>query len=418
MILEIIVLIVLIALSGFFSGAEIALFSLSNIKVRKLIRNRRRGAKTLRKLKSNPHRMLVTILIGNNIVNIGAASLATVLAIDIFGSAGVGIVMGIMTFLILIFGEIVPKSFFHQNAERMSLVVAQPVHVLGYVLYPIIVVAELVSKGILRLGGVRRKKDEITEEEIMSALSLGAEAGVIERDEEEMMQNVIGFGDSTVKGIMIPKKRMVTLRSDERLIDAMTKMLETHYSRIPVYGHGTQRIIGIVNLRNILGQIKAENFDVPLVKLVSPVLFVNENNMLDDVLERLREHAVHMAVVTNRRGQVTGVVTMEDLLEEIVGEIYDEADRKRVRVHFIDRKTAIVKGDMLVKDLQEKIGLPLKSKFPTISDLLSSRLYGKPTKGDSVELKNFTLTVMGVDKKDPSVIKRIKIVKRRGKIRK
>jgi len=416
--LEILALIALIALSGFFSGAEIALFSLSNIKVRKLVKAKRRGAKTLRKLKSNPHRMLVTILIGNNIANIGAAALATVVATQSFGSVGLGIATGIVTFLILIFGEIVPKSFFHQNRERMSLVVAQPIYVLSYIMYPVIAVVEFISKGILRLGGVRKPRDEITEEEIIAALSLGAEAGAIDRDESEMMQNVIDFGDSTVEEVMTPVKRMVSISSNNNLMDVIAKMLETKYSRIPVYRKRPRKIVGVVNLRSILPHIKSKNFGIIVEEVMDPVIFVGENEMLDDVFDKLREHSAHMAVVLDKQKRVKGIVTMEDLLEEIVGEIYDESDRKRVRVHFMDRKTAIVNGDMLVTDLQEKIGIPLRGKSATISDLLSARFDGRPRKGRGIKLKNFTLTVMDVDKDDQAKIKRIKIVKRRGKIRK
>ncbi len=416
--LEILILVALIALSGFFSGAEIALFSLSKIKVRKLVKARRRGAKTLRKLKSNPHRMLVTILIGNNIVNIGAAALATVVAIESFGSLGMGIATGIVTFLILIFGEIVPKSFFHQNAEKMSLLVAQPIYILSYVLYPIIAVVELISKGILRLGGVRRTKDEITEEEIIAALSLGTEAGVIERDESEMMQNVIDFGDSKVEEAMTPLKRMVTISSKQRIMDVIAKMLETKYSRIPVYSKRPSNIVGVVNIRGILDYIKRKDFDTLVEKVMSPVIFVGEGDMMDDAFDRMKEHSAHMAVVTDKHRKVKGIVTMEDLLEEIVGEIYDESDRKRVRVHFIDRKTAIVDGSMLIKDLQDKIGIPLRGKFATISELLSARFDGRPRRGRGIKMKNFTLSVADVDRDDPAKIKRIKIVKRRGKIRK
>lgn len=418
MILKILALFGLIALSGFFSGAEIALFSLSKIKVRKLVRARRRGAKTLSKLKSNPHRMLVTILIGNNVVNISAAALATAVAMEAFGSVGLGIATGVITFLVLIFGEIVPKSFFHQNRERMSLLVAQPIYALSYVLYPVIVVVEFISKGVLRLGGVRKHRDEITEEEIVAALSLGAEAGVIDRDEEEMMQNVIDFGDSTVEEAMTPLNKVVSIGSHKSLQDVLARMLETKYSRMPVYGVKPNRIIGVVNLRSILNYIKNKQFDVPVDKVIDPVIYVGEHDMLDDAFDKLKEHSAHMAVVLDRKRRIRGILTMEDLLEEIVGEIYDESDRKRVRVHFIDRKTAIVDGGMLVRDLQEKMGVPLKGKFATISDLLSSRFDGRPKKGGTLKLKNFTLTVLDVDKKDPSLIRRIKIIKRRGKIRK
>lgn len=417
MVIEIFVLIILVALSGFFSGAEIALFSLSKIKVRKLIKEKKRGAKTLNKLKNNPHRMLVTILIGNNVVNIGAASLATVIFMQVSGSAGIGIATGIMTFLILIFGEIVPKSYFHQNAERMSLFVAQPIFILTYILYPIIIVVEFISSGVLKIVGVRRKKDVITEEEIIAALSLGAEAGAIDKDEEEMMQNIIEFGDSKIKDVMTEKKYIVSLKSDDQLIDAITKMLSTHYSRIPVYAHKSKKIIGIINIRNILEQIKNQNFDEPLMKMLSPPFFVRDDDFDDDVFDRMREHAVHMAIVRNKKGQVVGLVTMEDLLEEIVGEIYDESDKKRVKMHFLDKKTAIVNGDTLIDELKEKIDIPLKSRVATISQLISARFEHKPKPGNIINMRNFVITVMGVDKKDPSRILRMKIVKRRGKLK-
>ncbi len=414
--IEIFVLIALIALSGFFSGAEIALFSLSKIKVRKLVRARRRGAKTLKKLKSNPHRMLVTILIGNNIVNIGAAALATMVFTEVFGSYGIGIATGIMTFLILIFGEIVPKSFFHQNAERMSLIIAEPVYILTYILYPVIAIVEFISKGVLRISGARTAKDEITEEEIIAALSLGTEAGVIERDESEMMQNVIDFGDSKVDEAMTPLNRMISIGTHEKLMDVIGTMLHTKFSRIPVYKRDKKNIVGVVNLRGILPHIKNKNFDIVVENVMDRVISVNKSDMMDDAFDKMRENSAHLAVVYDKKRRVAGIVTMEDLLEEIVGEIYDESDRKRVRVHKIDRKTAIVNGDMLVKDLQEKMGIPLRSKFATISELLSARFEGRPKKGKSIKLKNFTLTVMDVGRKEPNQIKRIKIVKRRGKI--
>ncbi len=416
MILEIIVLVVLIALSGLFSGAEIALFSLSNIKVRKLIKERRSGAKTLRNLKANPHRMLVTILIGNNVVNIAAAGLATIMFTEIFGSSGVGIATGVMTFLVLVFGEITPKSFFHQNAESMSLLVARPVYILTYILWPVIVVIELISRGLLRIVGVKKKKDDITEEELIAALALSAEAGVIDRDEEEMMQNVIDFADSKVKEAYRPIKKVVMINTGKSIMDVITLMLETKYSRIPVYDRDSKRVVGVVNLRGILPYIKNKKFDAVIDDIVEPIIYVNDSDMMDDAFDKMKMHSTHMAVVRDSKKNIKGIVTMEDLLEEIVGEIYDEPDRRRVRLQHIDNKTAIARGDMLLTELQQKIGIPFRGKFATVSELVSSRFEGRPKKGRQIKMKNFTLTVLDVGKKDPSVVKRVKIVKRRGKI--
>lgn len=415
--LEISILIIFIILSGFFSGAEIALFSLSDVKLRKLLKTKKKSAKALKKLKERPHRLLVTILICNNVVNIGSASLATVVATKAFGSTGIGIAVGIMTFLILVFGEIFPKSLFHQKAESMSLFVARPLYVLIYLLYPLIVFLELINKAMLRILGIRNTVDEITEEEVMAALSLGAEAGVINRDEEEMIENVIDFGDSNIGDIMTPKSKIMSISSKKKLIDVITKMLQTKYSRIPVYRNSKNNIIGLVNIRHILGHIKKKEFDICVEKLVEPIIFVKESNKLDQVFDLLKENAKHMAVVLDKEKNVSGIVTMEDLLEEIVGEIYDEADIKRIRIHYLDKKTAIVNGNTMIKELQETICVPLKGKNYTISDVISSRFGNKPIKGQRIEMKNFILTVAKVDKKAPSRINRVKITKRRGRIR-
>ncbi len=407
----------MIVLSAMFSGAEIAFFSVSDIKVRKLVRSRRKGALRLRKLKSDPHRLLVTILICNNIVNIASASIATLIATEAFGSSGVGIATGIMTFLILVFGEITPKSYFHQNNEKMSLLMSGPLHALSIILYPVIWFIEIISKALLHALGTRRSRKSITEEDIIAALSLGKEEGIIEEGEEKMMKNVIGFGDITVGDVMTPRKNIVALDSRDKLTDAMAAMLESGYSRMPVYAHGTKRIMGILNIRSSLQHIRDRHFDRPVTDMLSRHITVQESRPLDETLEILREHASHMAIVKDKAGRIAGLVTMEDLLEEIVGEIYDEADKRRHMIHFIDAKTATIRGDMLVKDLKERIGIPLRSGVPTVSQLVSARFGNKPSPGRTIKLKNFILTVMTVSKSDPSRITRIKVTKRRGKIR-
>ncbi|MBN2043088.1 MAG: HlyC/CorC family transporter [Candidatus Aenigmarchaeota archaeon] len=418
MIWLVLVLVLLIALSAFFSGAEIALFSLSDIKVKKISKRKGRRAKALLRLKSDPHRLLVTILIGNNLVNILAASIATILFTDIFGSNGIGIATGILTFIILIFGEITPKTYFHRNAEKMSLRVARPVLYLSIVIYPVIVLIELISNLVLRTLGVGKNKDSMTEEELHAALSLGAKAGVIERDEEEMIHNIFEFGDTTVGEVMTPRKRVVALPSDMTLGDAIGKMLEVKYSRIPVYKKSFDNVIGMLNIRQILKYIKRKNFDMRIEGIVSRVLFVYEKKNIDLLMDDFRESGTHMAIVIDRNRKVKGIVTLEDLLEEIVGEIYDEPDVKRHQMRFIDRKTAIVNGDTLVEELKGKIGVPLRSNGLTLSEMVSARFDGRPSKGSKIKMKNFTLTVMSLDDSDPSKIKRIKVIKRRGKIRK
>ncbi len=416
----VVVLVLMIALSAFFSGSEIALFSLSEIKVRKIARRKRKNkrSKYLVMIKSDPHKLLVTILIGNNLVNILAASVATVLFTGLFGSTGIGIATGVLTFMILVFGEITPKTYFHHNAERMSLRVAIPIYYLSVVLYPVIVIVEALSNALLRLTGTRKKRTAITEEELRAALSLGAQAGVIQRDEEKMVRNIFDFGDTTAGEVMTPRKRMVALPSSMTLGDALTRMLEVKYSRIPVYRKKVDNVIGMINIRDILGHIRKKNFDLRIRDMVSPVKFTGKNKNIDMLMDEFRESGNHMAIVLGKNRKVKGLVTLEDLLEEIVGEIYDEPDVRRHRMRFIDKKTAMVNGDVLVEELKGNMGVPLRSRGLTLSQMVSARFDGRPKKGDTIKMKNFILTVSEVDREDPSKVRRIKVFKRRGKIRK
>ncbi|NIO19410.1 MAG: DUF21 domain-containing protein [Candidatus Aenigmarchaeota archaeon] len=413
---DIFVLIVLLILSSIFSGSEIAFFSLSDIKVRKLVRQRKRGSKMLRRVKEEPHKLLVTILIWNNLVNIAAAALATVIFTEMFGSAGLGIATGVMTFLILIFGEITPKSFCYQNAERISLLFSGPLYILTKIFYPVVVFIEKLSLGILKIFGAKKKKQSITEEEIKTALSMGTEIGIIEKDEERMIKNIFEFGDTRVSEVMTPRKRITAIRSDMRISDALTKILESRYSRIPVYKNSFDNIIGIVHVQEILKHVKRKQFDTEIEKIVTPVMFVTKDKNLDPLLDDFRETGTHLAIVTDKKGNVRGLVTLEDLLEEIVGEIYDETDVQKTKLRLLDEKSIIVEAETPLKDITKVMGIEFKQKdLKTIADLIVNKLGRFPKKGDKIKLKNFRIIVKDADRER---IKRIKIIKKRGKIRK
>jgi CBS domain containing-hemolysin-like protein len=334
-----------------------------------------------------------------------------------FGDTGIGIATGVMTFILLIFGEITPKSLFYNNAEKVAPVVAHPIYIMSKILYPVVFLIENISGGIVFLFNPKRRKDSITEEDIKVTLSLGEEAGVLDRGEEEMMQNIFEFGDTTVSEVMTPRNKVVALPSNMTLGDAMGKILESKYSRIPVYRNYFDNVIGILNLRQILKHIKKREFHMKLEDMVTYASFVEPERKIDDMMEYFRESGNHMAIVRTGSGRVKGVVTMEDVLEEIVGEIYDEPDQKRFRVRFIDGKTAIVNGDLLVKDLQEEIDIPFRSEKITLSELISARFDGRPKRGSTISMKNFKLIVMNVYRDNPAKVRRIKIVKVRGKIK-
>ena len=413
MFFEIMVFVILIALSAFFSGAEIALFSLGDIRVRKLVRQRRRGAKMLRKLKDNPHRLLVTILMCNNLANIAAAALATVTFTAMFGSGGIGIATGIMTFILLVFGEITPKSFCYHNAEKVSLIVAGPIYVLTKVLFPFVIIVEKLSLGMLRLFGHNRKRQRITEDDIKSALSMGAELGVIDEDEEEMIRNIFDFGDTRVSEVMMPRSKMVAIRSDRKLGDVLMKMLGTRYSRMPVYKGKFDNMIGVIHVKDILKHVRKKSFDMEIEGVISPVMFVDENKKLDDLMDDFRERGIHLAIVRAGR-KVKGLVTFEDLLEEIVGEIYDESDVKDSKLRQMDEKSVIVDAGASISEIRKATGIDFGQKnLKTISELFVSKTGRMPRKGDFLMLNNFRIIVKDADSHK---IKRVKIVKKKGKI--
>ena len=415
MLLETLVLVILIALSSFFSGSEIALFSLSEIKVRKLVRQRRRGARMLMRLKQNPHRLLVAILIGNTVVNIAAAALATVMFMEMFGASSIGIATGIMTFIILVFGEITPKSFCYQNAEKVSLAIAGPIFVLTKILYPVVVLVEKLSLGLLKILGHRTRKPRITEDDIKSALSMGTELGVIEKDEERMIHNIFEFGDTIVSEVMVPRSKIVAIRSDQKLADVLMKILESRYSRIPVYKKNFDNMIGVIHVKSILKHLRRRQLDTGVEELVSPVMFTSGNKKLDLLMDDFRERSIHMAIVTDDRGVVKGLVTLEDLLEEIVGEIYDESDVKKTKMRLFDEKSIIVEASTPLKDLTMAMGIEFKrNDLKTIEDFIVSELGRFPRKGDCIRMRNFRIVVKDADN---ARIKRIKIIKKRGKIK-
>lgn len=412
---EIFVLLILLIISAIFSGSEIAFFSLSDIKVRRLVRQRKRGAKTLRRLKEDPHKLLVTILIGNNLVNVAAAALATMMFTEIFGSTGFGIATGIMTFLILVFGEITPKSFCYQNAERVSLVVAMPIYILTKILYPLVVFVENLSLLIMKIFGGKKKHPEMTEEDIQTALSMGAEVGVIEKEEEEMIKNIFEFGDTRVADVMTLRKDIVAIRSDQRVSDVVMKILQSRFSRIPVYKNSFDNMIGVIHIKDILKHLKRKQFDTEIEKLVSPVLFVREDENLNLLLDQFKETGIHLAIVTDKKGNVKGLVTLEDLLEEIVGEIYDESDVRKTKLRFMNEKSIIVEAETPLKDISKVMGVELKEKgLKTVADLIVNKLGRFPKKGDKIRMRNLRIIISDADK---DRIKRIKIVKKRGKIR-
>ena len=322
---EIFILVVLLVLSGVFSGSETALVSLSLARAEALLKEGRSGAKALHHLKRDPSRMLITILIGNNLVNIAGSALATVIATRLFGEFGPGIAVGVLTVLILTFGEITPKSLATRHAERISLFIAPLMYGLMRLIYPFVWLFLQITDWVQTLTGGRRDP-VVTESELIAMVEHGEEEGVIEPDERQMIERVFFFNDLKASDVMTQRREVFSLAEDRALGDALPEIAEKRYSRIPLYSQDPDEILYILNSRDVLEAVAAGKLEQPLKELAIPALFVPENQPIDELLTLLRKQKQHLAVVVDEHGFMQGVVALEDLLEELVGEIYDESD--------------------------------------------------------------------------------------------
>ena len=320
-----IILLILLILSAWFSGMEIAMFSLSPAKIKELTLANSKKNKKLIKLLHNKHRLLIIILLGNNLVNIGAASLATFWTTEIFGSATVGIVTGIMTFLILIFGEMYPKAYFQVNAEKMAIFFAPFIYFLQIIAFPVVF---LLEKLLLLL--TKGKIAELVSESEFKALSrLAVEKGVLEFEEHEMIMNILEFNDTKIKEVMTPRYKMEVLNDDAAVDQVAYFMAQKGFSRYPVFHNQKDNIIGYVHVIDIMRVLNSDNRENLLENYRQDIIKVNENVKVNIVFNKMRKKHSHMALVI-RKDQLLGLVTMEDLLEELVGEIEDEKDHKEI----------------------------------------------------------------------------------------
>lgn len=349
--LQIILLIILLGLSAFFSGSETALIGLGRIKRKQLVKKKVPRAEIVQRLMTHPDRILITILIGNNLVNIAAAAIATSLAIQFFGNTGVGIATGVMTLLILTFGEITPKAYASHNAARMALKAARPLEIMQRSIYPIVLGLSHMARGISKaFGGEVKSQSNMfaTEEEFKIMVSVGSEEGIIEEEEKEMIHSVIEFGDTTVKDVMIPQEEMVCVEVNQTTGDALDLAVDSGYTRIPVYEKTVDHVIGILHVKDLLSFLdqliemdQKSREQITVGKMMRLAYHIPETKKLDILLHEMQDKRVHIAIVVDENGNTSGLATLEDLLEEIVGEIFDEYDvQKRIHQERIENRNA------------------------------------------------------------------------------
>ena len=394
-------LIVMIGLSGFFSGAEVALVSVSKLKAKQLFEENKKRAKYLYYLKENFQKTLITILIGNNLVNIAGSALATKLALDYFGDAGVGIATGVMTFLILTFGEVIPKTFCAKHSLKISLLISPIIYGLMVMLKPFVWGFYRFSLYVNKFGPQTHADYIVTEQELKYMIRIGEQQGQIKPLEKEMIQNILKFDDTMVGQVMTPRNEIFALEGNLTIKEAIPLIIGQGYSRIPIYEGKLDKIKGVLVVSDLLSILNKNGTKKKLKQITHEAIFVLEHKKTDALLRELQHKSSHMAIVVNEHGSVEGVVTIEDLLEEIVGDIYDETDEVEIMIRNQGRNQWLVLGKTPVKLINKKLklGLPMKDSFTTISGLIHDSLSKVPKKGDfcDIEDKNIRLTVKTVE---------------------
>ena len=404
---EIISLIVLIGLSGFFSGLEVALVGIQRSKVRQMLNEKLPGATSLDKLKSNPSRMMASVNLGNNLVNVAATALATDIALKTFESAGLAIVIGVMTFLILVFGEITPKTYCNANAAKIALRYSRVLLAFSYAFYPIVWMFEKITKGIINLIGSTEEPPRLTEEEIKGVIEQGLHDKAIEKQESELVHGALNFDDIIIRSVMTSRTKMFTLNSKMLLFEALPMINKSGFSRIPIYGKNQDEIIGIVNVRDVLKCLEKEEKMISLQQISRKPIFVSQEKKVNDLLKEMQGRKSHMAIVLDEFGGVEGCVTLEDLVEEIVGEIHDETDVTKDNFQREGNSTIITNGDIEIDELNEifKTSIPQGDDYATLSGLLHEKLRDIPKEGDKVIIDSLRIIIEKVLKNKPEKIR-------------
>lgn len=409
---ELLLLFVLLLLSGFFSGAEIALFSMGPEKISALKKQtskkkERQRVLRLETLKSDPQKLLVTILIGNNVVNVSSSALATVMATSFAETSGfggskamvIGLVTGIMTFLLLLFGEITPKSLAHKHSVKFSLWVAPFLSVMQIVLSPIVVP---LSKFVKQVSGNEEAKHGLTEDELKAALELSQLEGKIDSDEKEWVEKILEFGEHTVENVMTPRSKIFAFEDSTDIQDALTEIREDKFSRIPVFHEELEQITGILTIHGIIEKMSEPDFNrlkVANMPLNKPYK-IPVTMKIDKLLNQFQIEQTHMALVYDEHGGLVGLITLEDVLEEIFGEIHDEQDEERLEIRQSGKTAFTASSETELEQLEDFVKEKLNGNTPefwpweledenkSIGLFLLEKLEKFPETGEIIELKS------------------------------
>ena len=399
----VIVLVVLLALSAIFSSAETAFLSTNKIRLRNLQEDGEKKAGLVLDLLENQNRLISTLLVGNNIVNISSSALATKMATDYFGDAGVGIATGIMTLLVLVFGEVVPKNLAAAHAEGWAMFVAPFIKLISVILTPLVFLLTKLSDTVVRFSKKNEEEDPtITEDEFKILVNVGQEEGVFDESETEMINSIMEFDETYVKAIMVPRIDIVAVDVDDSINDALRLIIDGGHSRIPAYEESIDNIVGILYAKDIFEHLNA-NFDELKVKeLIRDAYYIPETKKVSDLLNELRLKKVHMAIILDEYGGTNGLVTIEDLIEEIIGDIQDEYDAEEDLIVMHSDNQLVADARAPIGDVEEAFDMELDeeiledSEADTIGGLAFEHLGGIPEVNDEVTVGRFLIRIVNV----------------------
>ena len=406
---QIISLVILIALSSFFSMSETALMSVSRIRLRHMVEAEVLGAELVEKLTKDPNRLLGTILIGNSVANIAASAMATVLATNIFGNSGVGIATGIITVLVLIFGEITPKSIAKQKSESVALKVARPIEFVVIIFKPLVYIFTAISSMFIRIlgGDPSEVKSFITHEELKTMVGVSEEEGVLENTEKEMIFNVFEFADLQVKDIMVQRVDIISVDKEASYDEVMGVIKNEQFSRIPVYDQTIDNIIGVLNIKD-LAIIENLREDFNISKYIREPFYTFEFKRIVELFKEMKKTRNHISIVLDEYGGTVGLVTIEDLVEEIVGEIEDEYDEEKNPVEVIQENEYLVEGSLRLHDISDLIGINLDSEeFDSVGGLMIGDLGRMPEEQEEITVNNIKFIAEEIEK---NRIKKVRMI--------
>ena len=383
--IQLLVLLILVACSAFFSSAETSLTTVNRIRLQALAEEGNKRAQIVLKTIDNPSKMLSAILIGNNLVNNFSSALATALAIRLIGSGAVGLVTGVMTVLILVFGEITPKTLAANNAEKLALAYGSVIYALMKLLTPVIIVINAICRGLLTLLHVNvNNTNTMTEMELRTVVDVSHKDGVIEKEERQMIYNVVDFGDSQAKDVMVPRADMVVISENASYEEVLELFRAEKYTRLPVYQDDRANITGILNIKDFFFSSNTGNFRV--TDLMYKPHFTYEYKKTSELLLEMQKNSVSISIVLDEYGASVGMVSLEDLLEEIVGEIRDEYDEdEKDLIQKLSDREYMIEGSVKLDDINDALGLTLFSEeYDSIGGLIIEKLDHLPSEMESV----------------------------------